>query len=106
MGSFTIAAYRPRSGKDGDLLQLVREHHRVLRREGLVTERPAAVMRASDGTLVEVFEWISSESSRDAHHNAAVQALWARFEAACEYVGLASLAEGQKPFASFEAVEP
>ena len=106
MGHFTIAAYRPRPGKAEDLRRLVREHHGVLRREGLVTERPPYVMRAADGTLLEVFEWASAGASDEAHRNAAVQALWARFDEACEYVSLASLAEGQRPFAGFEAIEP
>jgi hypothetical protein len=106
MGQFTIAAYRPRPGRAQDLLQLVREHHPVLRREGLATERRPYVMRAGDGTLLEVFEWTSSGSSDEAHHNAAVQSLWARFNQACEYVSLSALAEAQGPFASFEAVEP
>ena len=105
MGQFTIAAYRPRSGKAQELFQLVREHHPVLRREGLVTERRPYVMQAADGTLLEVFEWTSSGSSDDAHHSAAVQELWARFGAACEYVSLSALAEGQGPFASFVPVE-
>lgn len=105
MGQFTIAAYRPRPGKAEELLQLVREHHPVLHGEGLATPRRPYVMRAADGTLIEVFEWTSSGSSNDAHHNAAVQALWARFNTACEYVSLSALAEGQGPFASFAPVE-
>jgi hypothetical protein len=105
MGHFTIAAYRPRPGKAEDLMQLVREHHPVLQREGLATERRPYVMQAADGTLIEVFEWTSSGSSQDAHHNAAVQALWARFHDACDYVSLSALAEGQAPFASFVPVE-
>ena len=104
MGQFTIAAYRPRPGKAQDLLQLVREHHGVLRREGLATDRPPYVMQATDGTLLEVFEWTSSGSSNDAHHNAVVQALWARFNTACEYVSLSALSECQAPFASFVPV--
>ena len=34
----------------------VRKHMQVLRAEKLVTDRPAYVMRAKDGTIVEVFE--------------------------------------------------
>jgi len=105
MGQFTIAAYRPKPGKTGELMDLVREHHGVLRRAGLVTERRPYVMRAADGTLVEVFEWTETGASDRAHGIPAVQALWARFNEACEYVGLAGLAEAQNLFASFEAVD-
>jgi len=104
MGQFTIAAYRPRPGRAEVLMQLVREHHPILHREGLATGRTPYVMRAADGTLIEVFEWTSSGSSSEAHHNAAVQALWARFNEACDYVSLSALTEGQAPFASFVPV--
>ena len=33
MGKFVIAAYRPRAGKEARLLQLVKEHLPILRRE-------------------------------------------------------------------------
>ena len=76
MGHFTIAAYRPRPGKDDDLAGLVREHHGSLRGAGLVTERRPYVMKAGDGTLIEVFEWMSADSSRRAHESPAVQAVF------------------------------
>jgi hypothetical protein len=70
----------------------------------LVTERPAYVMRAADGTVVEVFEWQSAEAIAKAHSTAAVQALWAEFGAACDYRPLGGLAECQQLFAEFEPV--
>ena len=104
MGRFVVVAYKPKPGKESDLLQAVAKHLRVLVAEGLVTSRPAYVMRAGDGTLVEVFEWLSSEAIERAHANAAVTALWAEFEAACDYLPLARLAEAQQMFAEFEAI--
>ena len=59
-------------------------------------------MRAADGTIVEVFEWLSAEAIDRAHANPAVQALWAEFVAACEYLPLANLPEAQQMFAEFE----
>jgi len=59
-------------------------------------------MQAKDGTVIEVFEWCSLEAIERAHTNLAVQALWGEFEAACEYVPLASLAEAQHMFSEFE----
>jgi len=76
----------------------------VLRTEQLVTDKPAHVMRAGDGTIVEVFEWRSAESVQRAHSNPAVQALWAEFGAACDYTPLARLAESQQMFAEFDSV--
>ena len=56
MGRFVIVAYKPIPGKAQDLLTAVKKHLNVLRDEGLVSDRPAQVMKAADGTIVEVFE--------------------------------------------------
>jgi hypothetical protein len=56
-GSIVIVAYKPKPGKEADLLQLTREHVPLLRAEGLATDRPVIACQAKDGTIVEVFEW-------------------------------------------------
>jgi quinol monooxygenase YgiN len=104
MGRFVIVAYSPKPGMADQLLAAVRKHLQVLRAEELVTDRPAYVMRAADGTVVEVFEWRSAEAIAKAHTTAAVQALWAEFGAACDYRPLSGLAECQQLFAEFEPV--
>lgn len=72
MGSISVACYKPKPGCDEALLQLVRDHLPPLRAEGLVTKRPSIVMRASDGTIIEVFEWVSQEAITAAHSNPVV----------------------------------
>lgn len=104
MGRFVIAAYRPKAGCEQRLLGAVRKHAGVLRAEGLITDRPAHVMSAVDGTVVEVFEWRSTAAIERAHSNPAVQALWAEFGAACDYVPVAGVAEAQQIFSEFEAL--
>lgn len=104
MGRFVIAVYKPKPGREAALAAAVGKHLDVLRAEQLVTDRPAYVMRAADGTLVEVFEWRSPEAIERAHANPAVQALWEEFGAVCDYVPLATLAEAQQMFAEFDAV--
>jgi quinol monooxygenase YgiN len=99
-----IVAYRPKPGKDEVLLSEVRDHVHLLRSEGLATDRPATVMRAKDGTLVEIFEWASPAAIEEAHANPRVQAMWARFAACCDYVPLNSLPEAGGMFAEFETV--
>ena len=105
MGRFVIASYTPKEGKGAALLELVRGHMGVLRGEGLVTDRPAYVMRASDGTLIEVFEWKSVEAVEQAHNNRAVQALWEEFGKVCDYSALSDLDETKQMFAEFEPVD-
>jgi quinol monooxygenase YgiN len=104
MGSMVIACYKPRPGKDAALLELVSNHLPPLRAEGLVTERAPMVMRCKDGTVVEVFEWISQEAIAGAHKNPAVLALWKQFEAVCSYETPGNIAEFQNLFSHFEAI--
>ena len=104
MGQMVIAAFRPKPGKDAELLAVTRDHLPVLRAEGLVTERPSLVLRAQDGTLLEIFEWKSQAAVDAAHANPRVHALWARYEACCDYVTLGDLAEAKALFPPFELV--
>lgn len=104
MGSISLACYRPRPGCEQALLELVRNHLPPLRAEGLVTERASIVMRAADGTIVEVFEWMSREAIEGAHKNPVVLDLWKKFEAVCSYETPSNIAEFQNMFAHFEPV--
>lgn len=104
MGRFVIVAYTPKAGKEQELLAAVRKHVQVLQTEQLVTDKPVYVMRAGDGTIVEVFEWRSVEAIHQAHTNPSVQALWGEFVAACDYTPLTNLAEAHQMFAEFDAV--
>jgi len=104
MGRFVIVAYTPKPGKEEQLLAAVKKHLDVLAAEDLITDRPGYVMRAVDGSIVEVFEWRSAEAITQAHTNAAVGALWAEFGAACDYTPLARLKESQQMFAEFDAI--
>jgi hypothetical protein len=104
MGSIAVACYKPRPGREQDLLELVRNHQPPLLAEGLVTERKPIVMRCADGTIVEVFEWVSKEAVAGAHKNPAVLALWKQFEAVCWYETPTNIAEFQNMFSHFEPV--
>jgi len=84
------------------LLDVVRNHLPPLCAEGLVTARQPIVMRAADGTIIEVFEWVPQDAIAAAHANPVVLELWKRFEAACSYETPANIAELQNMFASFE----
>jgi quinol monooxygenase YgiN len=105
MGRFVIVAYTPKANKEQQLLAAVKKHLQVLQKEHLVTDKPAYVMRAADGTILEIFEWRSAEAIQQAHSNPAVQALWGDFGEACDYTPLSKLAEAQQMFAEFDAVD-
>ncbi len=99
-----IVAYKPKPGKEADLMQLTREHLPILRAEGLVTDMQATVLLAADGIVIEVFEWAPGGTER-AHQNPAVLALWKRYFEACDMVKLCDLAEATQMFASFQLLE-
>ena len=105
MGHVVIATYRPKPGQEKLLLEVVRTHVPILRQQGLATSRPVQVLRASDGTLVEIFEWVSDAAVEQAHTNPAVQKLWERFGQVSDFATLASLPGSGKPFPHFEPVD-
>jgi hypothetical protein len=104
MGSISVACYRPRPGCEEALVELVRNHLPPLRSEGLVTDRASIVMRAADGTIIEVFEWSSKEAIEGAHKNPVVLDLWKRFEALCSYETPGNVEEFKNMFSHFEAL--
>jgi hypothetical protein len=104
MGRSVIVAYRPKPGKERELIAAVQKHLEVLSAEGLVSDRQAHVMRAADGTVLEVFEWLSADAIARAHSSQAVASLWREFGEACDYVPLATLPEAQQMFAEFDSV--
>ena len=73
MSRIVIVGYRPKPGCDEALGALMKTHVDRLRKEGLATDRKSIVMRADDGTFVEVFEWKSEEAMQSAHSNANVR---------------------------------
>jgi quinol monooxygenase YgiN len=104
-GVCVIVAYRPKPGKEDEVLALVRSRVPNLRKEGLVTDRRPVIMRSRDGTIIEVSEWKSREAIDAAHKNPNVLAMWNKFFAVCDCVPLNTLAEAQEMFAGFEPIE-
>lgn len=101
MGEFVIVAYKPKPGREADLVALVLRHVPALRSQQLVTDREPAIMRAADGTIVEVFEWRSAEATEQAHHDPVVQQLWAEFDELCTFVPVAEVPEARQMFSHF-----
>src|ERR1700736_2229295 len=98
-GVVVIVAYRPKAGKENELLELVRSRLPTLRKEGLVTDRIPTIVRSRDGTIVEVSEWKSQEAIDAAHKKPKVLAMWEKFFAICDCVPLNTLPESSDMFA-------
>ena len=104
MGDMVVAAYRPRPGREADLLALIRAHVPDLRAWGLATARPSLVMVGEGGVVVEVFEWVEGAIAR-AHEHPKVQAMWASYAEVCDYVPLRELPEAAQLFAQFAPLD-
>jgi hypothetical protein len=105
MGRIVIACYRPKPGQREGLRQLVRDHVATLRSRRLVTDRPPITMEGSDGTVVEVFEWVSPASIEAAHQDPSVQEMWGRFNEVCDYIPVSQVAEASLMFSEFSPLE-
>jgi len=99
-----IVAYRPKTGKESETLDLVRSRVPTLRKEGLVTDRAPIIMRAHNATIIEVSEWKSQEAIEAAHKNPNVLLMWNRFFEICDCNPLNTLSESAEMFAGFEPV--
>lgn len=103
-GIIVIVAYRPKPRSEAELLEIVRSRVPTLRKEGLVSDRVPVIMRAKDGTLIEVSEWKSHEAIEEAHQNPRVLAMWEKFGAVCDCVPLDTVPEAATMFAGFEPI--
>jgi hypothetical protein len=70
-----------------------------------VTDRAPVMMRAKDGTIIEVSEWKSPKAIEEAHQNPRVLAMWDKFFAVCDCVPLKEVAEAETMFAGFEPID-
>ena len=96
-----IVGYKPKAGKAEVLHLLMREHLSILRRLNLVTDRASIIMEAKDGTIIEVFEWISRSAIENAHSNPEVLEMWGKYAEACDYIPVGQVEESTKLFSDF-----
>ncbi len=105
MGRIVIVGYKPKPGKAEALKALMKTHLPRLRQEGLATDRESILMGAADGTIVEVFEWVSAEAIQNAHKNPVVLQMWGEYAEVCDYVPVGSLPEIANLFSEFTAMD-
>lgn len=100
-----FAMYRPNVATNREMmLDVIRSHNATLRVEELITERPAILLEAEDGTFIEIFEW-KPGAAQKAHDHKAVKKIWKRMEELAEFAPLISLSEAEKTFPQFKPVD-
>lgn len=102
MGITVIVGYKPKTGKEEALKEVMKTHLPILKQEGLVRDKESYVMEAADGTIIEVFEWLSKEAIEKAHSNPAVLKMWGKYADVCEYIPVGNVAEIGILFSGFK----
>jgi hypothetical protein len=100
-----FATYKPKPGKEAELQAIVRKHSTTLRELELITNRSSYLAQAEDGTIIEVFEWNSSDTVNAAHQHPAIIDLWEKMTLIADFVPMNSIREGSKPFPGFKIID-
>ena len=86
--NIAICTYRVKCGEEQRFGELLREHWKVLRTFGLVSEREPQVFLGVDESrahvIVEIFEWLDDGASARAELLPQVLAIWDPMTACCE----------------------
>lgn len=105
MGRIVIVAYKPKPDQGDALKLLMKTHLTILQQLGLATDRESILMEATDGTIIECFEWVSDEAIQNAHSHPEVLKMWALYAEVCDYVPIAEVPEASSLFSSFKPME-
>lgn len=104
MGLISVAAFKAKPGKEGELLRVIADRLPLLHKLGLATDRKDILMRSRGGVIISVSEWVSDEAIEEAHQTPEVLAMWDQFAACSDFVKLETLPEICQEFATFEAI--
>jgi hypothetical protein len=97
-----IVGYKPKSGKEEALHQLMRSHISILKSQDLVTDRDSIIIEAKDGTIIEIFEWKSKSAMNLAHTNPEVLKMWGKYAEVCDYIPIGQVEETANLFSEFK----
>ncbi len=101
MEKVVIIAYKPLEGKAEVLRELVKKNLPCLKQHGLVTNKDSFILETKDGTIVEVFEWVSEKAMKTANTIPAIQDLWRQYAKVSTYTPLNRIPEAGNLFAAF-----
>lgn len=104
MSRIGFVLYRPRKGKEDELIRMIQTHFPFLRQEGFITERKVVGMKTKDGSIMVVFEWKTSESIGEAATNSVVQNIWMQVSKVSDFDKPGSIKEFHDMFPDFEAL--
>jgi hypothetical protein len=101
----SLSAYRPRPGREDELLPHLREEVATLRARGYITSRPVPICLTARGEYLVIAEWATETSVDEAHADDVILEVWRRKEQLVEYIAPADLDQSDVPFASYDVLE-
>jgi hypothetical protein len=96
-----LATYKPKAGQEETLMELVKKHVPILRELQLATKRDNFIATSKNGTVIEVFEWTSTNAINAAHQHPAVADIWEKMTLIADFTPLNTLPEANEPFPGF-----
>jgi hypothetical protein len=100
-----IVVYKPYKGRDQELLPAVMASYRDLQKGGYVTTQPPKLMKATNGSIVLIFDWKDENTKNTAQTDPVIQQHWMALSKLCEFEKPMNLTECQQPFSDFESIE-
>ncbi|MBL7878115.1 MAG: hypothetical protein JNL53_20785 [Cyclobacteriaceae bacterium] len=104
MGRIFLIIYKPHKGKEQELLSTVKSGYAPMISGGYVTDRAPILMRATNGSLLLIFEWKQQDSQDKAQADPAIQEQWMRVSKLSEFEKPESLKEFRDVFPEFESI--
>jgi len=104
MSILAIATYKPKTGRENDFLKLLTNHIPTLHSEKLISSKDNYVMHSKNGTIIEIFEWLSREAVDKAYETQCYGSFWQQIGERADVVSLNSLEETGQPFAGFKII--
>lgn len=101
MGKIVIGSYKPKPGKEAILDRLVHNHVKVLRNQGFATSREPMIMKAGDGTVIEIFEWVSKSAIDEAKQNKDIIEYWNQYNEVCDIIPISQILESTISYSEF-----
>ena len=101
-----LAMYRPHEGQRDALKALIDVHVPTLREYEFATDRQTLLLEGSDGTFIEIFEWVSEDSHTQVHRIPAASKIWEQMAVVADLmVRLSDLPEADLTFPHFRPVD-
>jgi hypothetical protein len=100
-----IAVYKPKEGKEKEMMSILKDHLPLLKRLNLISDKTGFLARSSDGSFIEIFEWRGEEEKIIAHSHPELKPVWDKMTEICDFPSLSELPEAGHNFPNFEVLD-